>query len=105
MSQMFSHHSFHGRCWISQCLVQSRTTVPVKRTIPWKGGEVQVIAFPDRNRKLLDGGVMIRQSLCPINIEFIELCEIAPVRDSDDDLSLSRDSSWTGRERSMSGKA
>lgn len=65
----------------------------------------QVIAFPDKNTKLPDGEVMIRQSLCPINIEFIELCEITPMRETDDDLSQSRDSSWTRRERSRSGKA
>jgi len=75
--------------------------VSVKRTILWKGGGVQVIAFPDRNTKLPDGEVMIRQSLCPVNTEFIELCETDPVRETDDNLPWSRDSSWTRRERSL----
>lgn len=49
--------------------------------------------------------MVIRQALCPINIEFIKLREIAPVRKTDDNLSWSRDPSWTGREKNMSGKA
>lgn len=44
--------------------------MPVKRTIPWKGGEAQVIPFPVKNTKLLDVEVMIRQSLSQLILNF-----------------------------------
>lgn len=49
--------------------------------------------------------MVIRQTLCAINTAFINLCEIVPARKTDDNFSWSRDSSWTRRERNMSGKA